>query len=140
MKPGSSTTPVSGSFSGAVRDELGRAENTGLKNFVLNVFDWVSRIRHFFASIATGFPAGIDAAKPTIDSFMAALRRVGEALGFLSERDDAGAAAARFEAFGAAGERVGRVLSLGFEILVRVMTSLVEVAQGVAEGWTYIKP
>jgi len=51
-----------GGFSGAVRDELNRAENQGLKDFLVNVFLWVNRIRNFFAGIATGFSAGIEAA------------------------------------------------------------------------------
>jgi TP901 family phage tail tape measure protein len=129
-----------GGFSGAVRDELNRAENQGLKDFLVNVFLWVNRIRNFFAGIATGFSAGIEAARPTIDAFLNGLRRLGAALGFLSERDDAGTASSNFQAFGATGERVGRVLSTAFELVVQGMTALVEVGQGVAAGWDLIKP
>ncbi len=124
-----------GGFSGAVRDELNRAENQGLKDFLINVFLWVNRIRNFFAGIATGFSAGIEAARPTIDAFMNALRRLGTALGFLSERDDAGTASSRFREFGLTGERVGRVLATVFELIVQAMTAVVEVAEGVAQGW-----
>ncbi|QQR90213.1 MAG: phage tail tape measure protein [Myxococcales bacterium] len=127
-----------GGFSGAVRDELNRAENQGLKDFLINVFLWVNRIRNFFAGIATGFSAGIEAARPTIDAFMNALRRLGTALGFLSERDDAGTASSRFREFGLTGERVGRVLATVFELIVQAMTAVVEVAEGVAQGWEWI--
>jgi len=127
-----------GGFSGALRDELNRAENQGLKDFLINVFLWVNRIRSFFAGIATGFSAGIEAARPTIDAFLNALRRLGTALGFLSERDDAGTASGRFREFGLTGERVGRVLATVFELIVQAMTAAVEVAQGVAQGWEWI--
>jgi TP901 family phage tail tape measure protein len=127
-----------GGFSGAVRDELNRAENQGLKDFLINVFLWVNRIRNFFAGIATGFSAGIEAARPTIDAFLYALRRLGTALGFLSERDDAGTASSRFREFGLTGERVGRVLATVFELIVQAMTAVVEVAEGVAQGWEWI--
>ena len=53
----------------------------------------------------------VPAARPTLEAFMNALTRLGTALGFLSERDDASTASARFREFGATGERVGRVLA-----------------------------
>jgi TP901 family phage tail tape measure protein len=127
-----------GGFSGAIREELNRAENRGLKDFLINVYLWVNRIRNFFAGLATGFSAGIEAARPTITAFLNALTRLGAALGFLSERDDASTASSRFQQFGATGERVGRVLARVFELVVQAMTALVEVGQGVAEGWQWI--
>ncbi len=127
-----------GGFSGAVREELNRAENRGLKDFLINVFLWVNRIRNFFAGIATGFSAGIEAARPTIEAFLNALRRLGTTLGFLSERDDAGTASSKFREFGLTGERVGRVLATVFELIVQAMTAVIEVAQGVAQGWEWI--
>ena len=128
-----------GGFSGAVREELNRAENRGLKDFLINVFLWVNRIQNFFAGLATGFSAGIEAARPTLEAFMNALRRLGTALGFLSERDDAGTASSRFREFGATGERVGRVLAVAFELIVKGLTAIVQVARGVAEGWEWIR-
>ncbi len=128
-----------GGFSGAVRDELSRAENRGLKDFLVNVFLWVNRIRGFLAGIATGFSRGVEAARPTIDAFLGALGRLGAALGFLSERDDAGTASSRFREFGATGERVGRVLAGGFELVVKGLTAIVRVARGVAEAWEWLR-
>jgi len=129
-----------GGFSGAVREELGRAENQGLKDFLVNVFLWANRIQSFFSGIGTGFSAGIAAAKPSIEAFVGVLSRIGAALGFLSARDDAGTASARFQEFGSAGQRVGAILAGAFELIVRAMTAVASVAQGVAEGWNLIKP
>jgi TP901 family phage tail tape measure protein len=129
-----------GGFSGAVRDELNKAENAGLKDFLINLFLWGNRISNFFSGIATGFSAGVEAARPTLDRFMAALERLGMALGFLSERDDAGTASAKFKAFGATGESVGRTLAVVFDLLVQGMTAVIQVATGVAAAWDTVRP
>jgi TP901 family phage tail tape measure protein len=129
-----------GGFSGAVRDELNRAENRGLKDFLINVYLWANRVWNFLSGIAAGFSKGVDAAKPTIDAFLASLTKLGTALGFVSERDDAATATSKFEAFGATGARVGAVLATIFEFIVQVMTAAVDVARGVVEGWNMIAP
>jgi hypothetical protein len=49
-----------GGFSGAVREELNHAENRGLKDFLINVYLWVNRIRNFFAGIER---LGVDGAR-----------------------------------------------------------------------------
>ncbi|HVJ14070.1 MAG TPA: hypothetical protein VM686_01455, partial [Polyangiaceae bacterium] len=129
-----------GGFSGAVREELNRVENAGLKDFLVNVFLWANRIKNFFSGIADGFGAGVEAARPAIDGFLAALRSLGSALGILSERDDAGTAADKFRQFGSAGERVGQVLAKVFEFSARVLTGLVELGTGVVGAWEAIAP
>ncbi|RKH35671.1 phage tail tape measure protein [Corallococcus praedator] len=128
-----------GGFSGAVREELGRAENAGLKDFLINLYLWGHRIHSFFSGLADGFSAGLEAARPTLDAFQATLQRVGEAMGFLSERDDAATAAAKFAAFGDAGATVGRALARVFDFVVMGMTAGAEVAEGLAGQWHYMK-
>lgn len=44
-----------GGFSGAVREELNRAENAGLKNFVIGVFMFAHRLEAIWAGIRSGF-------------------------------------------------------------------------------------
>jgi hypothetical protein len=127
-----------GGFSGAVREELGRAGNQGMKDFLINVFLWVNRVRSFFSGVAEGFTSGIEVARPTIEGFVGVLRQLGTSLGFLSERDDADTASSKFRAFGVVGERVGRVLAVVFELLAKAMTVVGEVAQGMAEGWQWV--
>jgi TP901 family phage tail tape measure protein len=105
-----------GGFSGAVREELARAENHGLKDFLINVFLWGHRLQNFLSALAAGFSSGLEVARPTVEAFVGALRRLGAVLGFLSARDDASMAASRFREFGAAGEQVGRALAVAFEV------------------------
>lgn len=128
-----------GGFSGAVREELGRAENAGLKNFLINLYLWGHRLHSFFSGLADGFSSGLEAARPALDAFQATLQRVGEALGFLSERDDATTAAAKFAAFGDAGATVGRALARVFDFVVRGLTAAAEVVEGLAGQWGYMK-
>ncbi|RKG90408.1 phage tail tape measure protein [Corallococcus sp. CA049B] len=128
-----------GGFSGAAREELGRAENAGLKDFLINLYLWGHRIHSFFSGLADGFSSGLEAARPTLEAFQATLGRVGEALGFLSERDDAATAAAKFAAFGDAGATVGRALARVFDFVVLGMTAAAEVVEGLAGQWGYMK-
>ncbi|QAT83434.1 hypothetical protein EJ065_1836 [Corallococcus coralloides] len=128
-----------GGFSGAVREELGQAQNTGLKDFLINLYLWAHRVHSFFSGLADGFSSGLEAARPTLDAFQATLRRVGEAMGFLSERDDATTAAAKFAAFGASGATVGRALARVFDFVVMGLTAAAEVVEGLAGQWGYMK-
>jgi TP901 family phage tail tape measure protein len=129
-----------GGFSGAVRDELNKAETSGLKDFLINVFLWGNRIVNFLSGIATGFSAGVEAAKPSIEAFLGALQKLGVALGFLSDRDDAATAAAKFKEFGTSGESVGKMLAQVFDFVAQAMTAAVTVGRGLIEGWNVIKP
>jgi hypothetical protein len=123
-----------------VREELNRAENLGLKDFLINLFLWGHRIANFLSGISTGFAAGVESARPAMESFVGALTRLGQALGLLSARDDAATAAAKFRAFGSSGEQVGRTLAAVFEFLVRGLTAVVDTTRGLVEGWTMMRP
>ena len=70
-----------GNFSGAVREELNRAENAGLKTFLIRVYQIAFRIQRFFQGIGEGFSAAIEAAAPVFEAFVGALTRLGQALG-----------------------------------------------------------
>lgn len=128
-----------GGFSGAVREELNRADNRGLKDFLINVYLWGNRIRNFFTGLAGGFSSGLEAARPTIDTFLSAIRSLGTSLGFLSERDDASTAAEKFRSFGDAGARVGQVLAQAFELIVKGLAAVVHVVRGLAKAWDFIR-
>lgn len=129
-----------GGFSGAVREELNKAENSGLKDFLINLFLWANRVRNFLAGVAAGFSAGVDAARPSIDDFISALTRLGQAMGILSERDDAATATAKFKAFGTSGASVGETLGHAFDLIVQGMTAIVAISTGVVQAWSIVQP
>ena len=97
-----------GAFSGAVLRELNHAENRGIKAFAVRVFLILVRIRNFFSSMIDSFGAAIEGAAPTFERLVAAFRRVGEALGFVTAPVDSSANAAAFDAYGEAGGAGGR--------------------------------
>jgi TP901 family phage tail tape measure protein len=133
-----------GAFSGAVMEELNRAENAGIKQFAIRVFQIVFRIRRFFEGLAEGFGAAIEAARPTFEAFAGALRELGEAFGLVSTTA-AGAVAGipsdRFAAKGAAiGEVFGKVVTLiveGLTIVVRVVTGFID---GLRAAFDFFRP
>lgn len=127
----------SGGFSGAVREELSKAENQGIKAFVINVYAWVKRIENFFEGIANGFRAALRLVQPAIQAFEKALDRVSDA--FVSTREDAASAASIFDAFGSTGEGVGSLLAQVFGMVVNVMTAVLDIIAGVGEGWEAMK-
>jgi TP901 family phage tail tape measure protein len=128
-----------GGFSGAVREEIDKASNQGLKNFIVDVYVFVKRLQNLWGGLKTGFADGISAAKPAIDAFVLAIRRLGEAFGFLGEGESASKASATWKEYGDTGARVGKALAKVFEILLVVVTALVDVSRGVVKNWDLVE-
>lgn len=112
-----------GGFSGAVRDELAKAENQGIKNFVVNLFSWVARIQNFFDGVQKGFARASDQAGPTFAKFAQAIERLVGVFGKLfGGKQDPQKAASAFDKFGEAGGRVGAVIERIAEVLISGLT------------------
>lgn len=123
-----------GAFSGAVMEELNRAENQGVKTFAIRVFQIVFRIKRFFAGIAEGFGTAIEQARPVFDAFVGALSRLGEAFGFVGSGLDT-VAGLHSDKFAASGARVGEILGRIATFMVRVITVAVDLTTGIIEGF-----
>jgi hypothetical protein len=128
-----------GAFSGAVREELNRAENSGLSEFAIRVYVWANRIQHFVDRIGVGLSRGVDSARPSIESLLGSITLLGEALGVFVGRGDASSAAEQWRSFGRTGRDVGLSLAGVFEGVVVAMTAVVNVARGVLQGWRYVE-
>ncbi len=133
-----------GGFSGAVMKELNRAENAGLKQFAIRVYQIVYRIRRFFEGLAEGFGAAMEKARPVFEAFSGALRELGEALGLVSSKAADAAAGIPSDQFAAAGASIGDVLGKivtvvvdGLTIVVRVVTGIIN---GIREAFEFFKP
>ncbi len=120
-----------GGFSGAVRGELNKAENAGIKQFAITVFVWGNRIKNFFAGIAEGFSVGMERAGPAFTAFGAALERVGVALGLTAENDPAANVDAWAKA-GAVGAKIGGMLAGALEWVAKTITKVLDFAGGFA--------
>lgn len=71
-----------GGFSGAVRAELNRAHNAGIKRFVINVYALFHRLKVFFEGVADGFAKGWKRVGPIVESIFNSLKSV--AVAFLN--------------------------------------------------------
>ncbi len=100
-----------GGFSGAVRKELNKAGNEGVKNFAITVFLWFNRIKAFFGGIAESFEGIGDSFAPTFEILIDSFKELASIFGIaFSGPNDPKAAAAAFDAFAFAGRVVGGML------------------------------
>jgi TP901 family phage tail tape measure protein len=115
-----------GGFSGAVMEELNRAEGSGIKQFAIRVFQIVFRIKRFFEGIAEGFSAAIVAAQPVFDAVVNALRRLGQALGIVGMEGADAAAGLPSDEFAAFGRVIGQIAGILVDVFVGALTFVIE--------------
>lgn len=127
----------SGQLSGDVLKEL-NAGQQGVKNFAINVFLWFNRVRNYFVGAGEGFEQAMARAKPVLDAFGAALRRIGALFSSLQEGPQENAAA--FLNWGAAGEKLGNIIGSVVEIIVKGMTMVASVVEGAITAWNFFWP
>lgn len=104
-----------GGFSGAVREEMGRAENGGIRDFVITVFRLGSRVVEFFRGIGEGFQAALANMGPTFERISAAIDAVGEA--FTGVQGDIADGMGSLSSAGDTGINVGLILARIFEFV-----------------------
>jgi TP901 family phage tail tape measure protein len=128
-----------GGFSGAVRDNLQRAENQGIKNFVVGVFLAFNRIKNFFTGMSDSFSSAMTAMEPTFTAFKEAVSGLADAFSSLYETNDPADATSKFEAFGSAGAAVGKVLASVAGAVVKIFTAGVQLVTGFINNFGKIK-
>lgn len=120
-----------GGFSGGVADELNKAENSGIKNFVVRLFVAAERIKEFFSQVGAGATAVFDKAGPSFTAFTAAISRIGEKFSGLWEGLDATDAASTFDKIAAAGMAVGNVIGRVITAAINIVTVALDLLGGV---------
>jgi TP901 family phage tail tape measure protein len=132
-----------GGFSGAVREELNKTENSGLKGFVIALYRIAYRIQRFGEGIRDGFVAAMEEARPVFDDLQAAASRLWSELSKLFGGMSEGAAGIPSDKFAAFGAVVGKVIGRVATVSVALLDVLTWVYGGIVEGlrgaWTYIK-
>lgn len=119
-----------GALSGPVLDELNKAENEGVKEFLGTIVDFGARIMNFFDGVGTGFSDLMREARPVFDEFRVALAGIGESMGFFTN-DIENAAGTPMESFKNQGMAMGRVLGQAALLIVRALTLIITVVGGV---------
>lgn len=128
-----------GGFSGAVRDELNKADNMGVRNFVVGVFLAFNRIKNFFSSIGTSFFDTLNTMQPVFDALKSAVESLSSAFSSLTETNDPADATSKWEAFGAVGSAIGRVFAQIAGFVVKLITAGVQIATGFIANFDKVK-
>ena len=120
-------------ISKAVVDDLQKAENEGVFNFVQSIGRLMIRAKRFFGGLSAGFSAIFRTAKPVFDALFESFHELGKALGFGGDafNDFAGGPV---EGFVRAGFRIGRAVAIAIKVLVRGLTFVISLVAGVIKG------
>ena len=128
-----------GGFSGEVRKELNKAENSGIEQFAINAFVWFSRIKNFFSGLVDSFEAGLKRSEPMFHQLWEVIGRIADALGVLvSGPNNPTEAANTFDAFGRAGKTAGDEIVFALQIVTDLLVDTLYFIDGVIEGWEYM--
>lgn len=110
-----------GELSGPLLDELNKAENQGVKNFLGKVLDFGARLERFFAGVGAGFDRFIKKAEPVFVEFQVALQDLGNSLGFVTG-DFEKAADGSMNKFRDSGMALGQTLGELAILMIRALT------------------
>jgi hypothetical protein len=100
-----------GGFSGAVMTELGRAENSGLKRFLISVYQVAFRVGRAWDGLVAGFTTALDEAGPVFELLGATVDELGAALIELFQALTGSTAGLPSDEYRSFGELVGSALA-----------------------------
>ncbi len=123
-----------GGFSGGVAEELNKAENAGIKNFVVRLFVTAERIKEFFSQVGSGISSVIDAAGPSFAALGAAISRIAGTFSGLWEGLDSTDATSTFDKVAAAGLAVGNVIGRVITAAINIVTVALDILGGVFDS------
>lgn len=133
-----------GGFSGPLREELRKAENLGIRRFLVAVYVFAHRVKSLVGGIAEGFRAGLEAARPVFDDFAGAVRELAGAFTHLVRAIFGGANDLPSDSFRAFGQSVGRALAGVIAVITKLAAAALRLTGGIIDGfatmWTYIGP
>jgi TP901 family phage tail tape measure protein len=133
-----------GAFSGAVREELNRAGNEGLKRFVINTYRFVYRLGQIWEGLRAGFDEAVSAMRPVFEDLSAAARDLFDELGQSFDGLGQSLGDLPVDRFRGAGRVIADVLAVGVRWVVKLSAVLTRLAGGVVAGFrammTYLGP
>lgn len=115
-----------GGVSGPVKDDLLKAENEGVLNFVKRVFLAVERLKEFGESFTTGWRVAMHEASPAFEQFTASIDGLFNAFYGLWKAVDPEGAKATFAEYSSSGQKMGQIFAKASIAIVRGATAIVE--------------
>jgi TP901 family phage tail tape measure protein len=128
-----------GAFSGAVMDELGKVENSGIKRFVITLYMVWHRLQRLWAGVTSGFSMVIDEMRPVWRELVGAFRDVGDEAGKLLGGVTGAANALPSAQFRSFGQSVGRVFGWIASAIAAVLGWYARLYAGVLSGFNLVK-
>lgn len=133
-----------GGFSGAVREELDRAENQGLKRFLISVWQVAYRIQQIWEGFKDGFTRTIEEARPVFEDLAEAFSVLQEEIGGLFGEVAGGAASLPSAEFRSFGATVGGAIATVVTWFAKLWAISLRVTGGIVAGFRsmleYIRP
>ncbi len=124
-----------GGFSGDVKDALDK--HLGIKEFAVNVWMWIERIKNFFSNLGASFQESFAPFKPALDSLIEAFGFLGQALGLTGQGADDNAG--KWDTMGNAGTKVGDILAnvagVAIPLIQSAILALSTAIEIVKENW-----
>jgi TP901 family phage tail tape measure protein len=124
-----------GGFSGAVRRELGQAENQGIRRFVVAVFRIGHRIKQFFVGVGEGFNEAFARLAPLVGTMWMAFMDLGRALGIVGDDADRIINGIGSQSFLDRGKAIGEVLGRSFGAIAQGLRRMARFADGVVSSF-----
>ncbi|MBE7449163.1 MAG: phage tail tape measure protein [Kofleriaceae bacterium] len=133
-----------GGFSGPLREDLRRAENLGIRQFLVTIYMLVHRVRALVGGVAQGFRSGLETARPIFDGFAGAVRELAGAFTHLVRAIVGGSTNLPSDEFRAFGQAMGQALAGVVAIVTKLATIALRMTGGILDGfaamWTYVGP
>jgi TP901 family phage tail tape measure protein len=133
-----------GGFSGAIRAELNKAENAGLKDFLIRVWMVAYRLQRIWEGFTQGFTRAIELAAGVFEELKASFADLGDALDGVFGDFTRGAAGLPSERFRAFGDDVGTTIGRIVDLIVIATTLVVRFTAGFLRGarsmWNEVEP
>ena len=133
-----------GGFSGAVREELNRAENQGLKRFLISIFQIVHRIGQVWEGFKDGFTRTIEEARPVFVDLADALSELGQEIAAIFSGVAGGAASLPSSEFRSFGQIAGSAIATVVTWFTQLVAIFARVTSGIIAGFRsmmeYIRP
>jgi TP901 family phage tail tape measure protein len=124
-----------GGFSGAVREELNRAENLGLKRFLISLYQIVFRIQQVWEGFKEGFTSTIAEARPVFDDLMDAFSELGQEIGALFSGLTGSAAGLPSSEFRSFGQAAGAAIATVVRWLTQLIAVFTRITSGIIAGF-----
>lgn len=124
-----------GGFSGAVRDELNRADNQGIKRFVIAIWQVVFRIRRVWQGFRDGLVAAMESMRPVIGDLVRSFSTIGTQVAGVFGAITGSAGGLPSDQFRSFGETVARVIGTVLNLGLRLVAVYARYYAGIASGF-----